>query len=83
MSAQTVQGITTTGPALTALDRCAGCGAQAYIRVNTELLGEFLFCGHHWRESEPNLALATPFISVHDELHKLEPQPFDPETDNC
>ena len=87
MSATTIQNLSTPAPStsevpLTAHDRCSGCGAQAYVRVDTEMLGEFLFCGHHWAKSEPGLALATPFKSVWDERHKLEPKPYDPSTDN-
>ncbi|MDY5129520.1 DUF7455 domain-containing protein [Actinotignum urinale] len=32
--------------ALTAVDRCDACGAQAYVRVCMPY-GELLFCGHH------------------------------------
>jgi hypothetical protein len=88
MSSTMIQGtVTPEAPAkdrpLTAHDRCAGCGAQAFVRVETESLGEFLFCGHHWTKSEVPLNLATPFTYVHDERHLLLPKPFDPATDNC
>lgn len=34
----------------TAMDRCDGCGAQAYVLAQHDELGEFLFCVHHCRE---------------------------------
>jgi len=54
--------------ALTALDRCDSCGAQAYVRV---VLGgsELLFCAHHARKHEAKLR---PMAEVwHDESHRL------------
>lgn len=42
-------------PALTALDRCDHCGAQAYHRVILAA-GELLFCAHHGRELRDSLA---------------------------
>ena len=36
-------------PALTALDRCDRCGAQAVVRATLES-GDLLFCGHHARQ---------------------------------
>jgi hypothetical protein len=36
-------------PALTALDRCDRCSAQAKVRAVLEH-GELLFCGHHARQ---------------------------------
>ena len=35
---------------LTALDRCDTCQAQAYYLVGF-LVGELLFCRHHWLEN--------------------------------
>lgn len=54
--------------ALSALDRCDSCGAQAYVRA---MLGgsELLFCGHHARHHEEKLK--TVADSWHDETHKL------------
>lgn len=37
------------GPALTALDRCDRCGAQAVVRAVLRH-GDLLFCGHHARQ---------------------------------
>lgn len=69
---------------ITGHDRCESkCNAQAYVRVVTELLGEFHFCGHHWVKQESALNLATPFLYVHDQREDLLPKPFDPNTDNC
>lgn len=42
-------------PALTALDRCDRCGAQALVRAQLER-GELLFCGHHARQHAEALA---------------------------
>lgn len=38
---------------LTALDRCDGCGAQAYVKV-TGVSGELLFCNHHYNKIMDN-----------------------------
>jgi hypothetical protein len=38
-----------SAPALTALDRCDRCGAQAVVRATLEH-GDLLFCGHHARQ---------------------------------
>ena len=54
--------------AITGLDRCDSCGAQAYVRA---VLGgsELLFCGHHARKHEEKLR---PIAEVwHDETHRL------------
>lgn len=68
---------------LTGNDRCMGtCIAQAYVRVDTDGLGTFLFCGHHWVENEQALNLAVPFVYVHDQRADLLPKPYDPATDN-
>jgi hypothetical protein len=42
-------------PALTTLDRCDRCGAQAKVRAVLEH-GELLFCGHHARQHADVLA---------------------------
>lgn len=44
-----------TAPALTALDRCDRCGAQALVRAALPH-GELLFCGHHARQHAEALA---------------------------
>jgi hypothetical protein len=44
-----------TAPALTALDRCDRCGAQAVVRATLEH-GDLLFCGHHARKHAEALA---------------------------
>lgn len=54
--------------ALTALDRCDSCGAQAYVRV-TLPSGELLFCGHHAAKFRDKLAPQA--ISWHDETDRL------------
>ncbi len=42
--------------ALTALDRCDRCGAQAYVRaVLSSGAGALLFCNHHARQVEDTL----------------------------
>ena len=38
-----------SSPALTALDRCDRCGAQARVRAVLPGGGDLLFCGHHGR----------------------------------
>lgn len=35
---------------LTALDRCDGCGAQAYYRATLHSGGVLLFCHHHGQQ---------------------------------
>lgn len=42
-------------PTFTALDRCDGCGAQAYVRVELANGAELLFCAHHAREHHEKL----------------------------
>ena len=57
-----------SAPALTAMDRCDRCNAQAYVRV-TLPKGELLFCGHHARaHSDAYQGLA---LSIHDESDRL------------
>ena len=55
--------------ALTALDRCDRCGAQAYLRVELQTGGELLFCAHHAREHGDKLREIA--ANVIDETHKL------------
>jgi len=55
-------------PALSALDRCDMCNAQAYVRV-TLASGELFFCAHHGAEYKPKL-IATA-IDWHDESDRL------------
>ncbi|HEY3871305.1 MAG TPA: hypothetical protein VGM10_23290 [Actinocrinis sp.] len=55
--------------ALTAMDRCDRCGAQAYLRVTLASGGELLFCAHHGKKYEESLrAIAA---DIHDESAKL------------
>lgn len=68
-----------SGAALTAIDRCDRCGAQAYLRV--ELAGgELLFCAHHAREHGEKIRQVA--LTVHDETHKLTPSAATPEVDD-
>lgn len=50
-----------SAPALTALDRCDRCGAQAVVRA-VLAHGELLFCAHHARRHAE--ALAKVAVSV-------------------
>jgi ribosomal protein S14 len=50
-----------SAPALTALDRCDRCGAQAAVRATLET-GDLLFCRHHARQHAE--ALARVAVSV-------------------
>lgn len=59
--------------ALTAVDRCDRCGAQAYLRVQLQSGGELLFCAHHAREHGDKLREIA--ATVVDETHKLAPTP--------
>ena len=59
--------------ALTALDRCDRCGAQAYLRVELASGLELLFCAHHAREHSDKLREVA--VAVIDETHKLEDKP--------
>jgi hypothetical protein len=52
----------TTTEALTALDRCDRCGAQAQHRV-TLTAGDLLFCEHHHRAHKNCLPQPTPAAS--------------------
>jgi len=59
--------------ALTAVDRCDRCGAQAYLRVELASGLELLFCAHHAREHEAKLREVA--VNVIDETHKLADSP--------
>lgn len=59
--------------ALTALDRCDRCGAQAYLRVELASGLELLFCAHHAREHDEKLREVA--VNVIDETHKLDEKP--------
>ena len=54
--------------ALTGLDRCDSCGAQAYVRVRL-VAGELLFCAHHANENRARLEPIA--IDWQDETEKL------------
>jgi hypothetical protein len=62
-----------SSPALTAVDRCDRCGAQAYLRVELQTGGELLFCAHHAREHGEKLREIA--ANVIDETHKLGDTP--------
>ena len=56
-------------PALTALDRCDRCGAQALVRA-TLAHGDLLFCGHHAKAYEDKLrATAVDWVDETAALH--------------
>jgi hypothetical protein len=59
--------------ALTALDRCDRCGAQAYLRVELAGGGDLLFCAHHAREHGDKLREIA--VAVQDETDKLADSP--------
>lgn len=59
--------------ALSALDRCDRCGAQAYLRVELAGGGELLFCAHHAREHGSKLREIA--VHVQDETDKLSDTP--------
>lgn len=54
--------------ALTALDRCDSCGAQAYVRVHFTT-GDLLFCAHHATRHEEKFAQI--MLDMQDEREKL------------
>lgn len=64
--------ISETVPALTAMDRCDQCSAQAFVRA-VFLNGELLFCGHHWREHQA--VAAGKAIAVHDFTDTINAKP--------
>jgi hypothetical protein len=59
------------GPAgaLTGMDRCDRCGAQAYVRVLLPNGLELLFCAHHNRRHSS--ALTKIAVDIHDETGRL------------
>ena len=61
--------VTMQPPTLAATDRCDGCGAQAYVRVELSEGAELLFCGHHARRHEAKLRDVA--IRIHDETSLL------------
>jgi hypothetical protein len=65
--------------ALTALDRCDRCGAQAYLRVILASGGELLFCAHHGKKYEEGLRSVA--AEIHDETAKLVVTTAAPATD--
>jgi len=56
---------------LTALDRCDNCQAQAYYLVGF-LVGELLFCRHHFLKDE--LILRETSFKIIDESSRLYPE---------
>lgn len=63
--------------ALTALDRCDRCGAQAYVRATLPSGSELLFCAHHAREFDDKLRQMD--ATIYDESTKLAPVAATPE----
>ncbi len=59
--------------ALSAVDRCDRCGAQAYVRVQLPTGGELLFCAHHGREHGDKLREMA--VTIHDETDRLSGKP--------
>lgn len=55
-------------PILTKIDRCDQCGVNAMVRVTTESLGTWLFCGHH---ADANIPIMPGVTKVHDERNPL------------
>jgi hypothetical protein len=54
--------------AISGLDRCDSCGAQAYVRAVLNS-SELLFCGHHAKKHEAKLR---PLAEAwHDETSRL------------
>ena len=56
---------------LTAIDRCDSCQAQAYYLVSF-LVGELLFCRHHFLKDE--LILRETSFKIIDESSRLYPE---------
>ncbi len=54
--------------ALSAMDRCDSCGAQAYIRVTLNS-GDLLFCAHHGNQFKEKLFPTA--LNWHDESARL------------
>jgi hypothetical protein len=55
--------------ALTAVDRCDRCGAQAYVRALLPSGLELLFCAHHNRQHSS--ALTKIAVGIHNETGRL------------
>ena len=55
--------------ALTAVDRCDRCGAQAYVQVLLPNGLELLFCAHHNRQHSS--ALTKIAVGIYDETDRL------------
>ncbi len=55
--------------ALSAVDRCDRCGAQAYVRAVLPSGSELLFCAHHARKH--NDALRGAAVEIQDETDRL------------
>ena len=60
---------TAIDPALTALDRCDRCGAQAYLRVILPSGGELMFCAHHANAHREKLSQVA--ARIQDETSRL------------
>ena len=54
--------------ALTVMDRCDRCGAQAYVRALLPNGLESLFCAHHSRQHSS--ALTKIAVDIHDETDR-------------
>ena len=54
---------------MNSLDRCDGCGAQAYVRVLLRPRQELLFCAHHYRQHAA--ALARLVVDIQDDTQRL------------
>src|SRR3546814_11178179 len=71
--AEVTTAVAPSSAALTAVDRCDRCGAQAYLRVELASGLELLFCAHHAREHGEKLREVA--VAVTDETHKLAGTP--------
>jgi hypothetical protein len=59
--------------ALTALDRCDGCGARAYHKANKAGLSDLLFCNHcHGKYKD---VLLEQYWLIESDESPLEPAP--------
>ena len=54
---------------LTAIDRCDSCSAQALVWVKG-VMGELMFCGHHYAKNEK--ALINFSYEIIDEREKIK-----------
>jgi hypothetical protein len=59
--------------ALTSLDRCDRCTAQAFVRFHFPEEQELQFCRHHAKKYEDTLLNLA--IDVEDETHRLLARP--------